>query len=274
MKKTKTIIGKTLRWLLLNFSLYSILKIFIYYTKKRLNLLNYKKEFIVKFKFNEKIIKFKLRENNDDFAVLREIFLFKAYEIPHKENLINIFDVGSHIGTSTVFFGVVNPKVKIWCLEPDINSIKILLFNLAVNNINASILNLALGEKKELKRFKIDEKNPAYSKIDKKGENITLTQSLDNLIDFLNLKRIDLVKMDIEGSEIKVLKGLKRNNKKIKKIICEIHHSEYKESELIELFKLKGFKVLPPLPHWKNLNNNVKYPFMIAINKDGNHKIK
>lgn len=259
----------TLKWLIFNFSIISVFKVLIYYMKKKLNLLDNKKEFLVKFKFMKKTIKFRLRENKDDFAILREIFLHQVYDIPHQKVSGNILDLGAHIGTSAVFFSKVYPTSKIWCCEPDPESRKILLFNLGINKVNANVLNLAISDKKDFKKFSINKDNPAYSKMDNKGSLVVQTQTLDNLIEGLNLPKVDLIKMDIEGEEIAALDGLKKRSADIKMFICETHYNEYPIKKLIKSFESKGFDVQKPLEHWKELNNKIEYPIMIALNKFG-----
>jgi FkbM family methyltransferase len=255
---------KTIRWLILNFSLISSILILKYYFKKKLGLLDYKKTFIVKFKFNGKTVKMLLRENNDDFAIVREIFLWHAYKVPFKE-VRTIIDGGSHIGASAVYFSLIYPDCKILCIEPSKDSKNILEKNLRFNRVNFKIINKALSNKAGKINFNYDYKNPAYSKITTNGretiETTTLERILKNSKDF-----IDLLKLDIEGEGIKVVKELDPN--RIKGGVLEMHWGKYPKNEDIEkIIKSKGFNILPPMKHWNEINKEILYPFIIFERK-------
>jgi len=261
---------KTIFWLFRSFSICSIFKVLIYYLKKKMRRLNYKKSFIVKFNFYGKKITFRIRENNDDFAIIREVFLYGAYRMPKNESESKkiIFDIGAHLGVSAVYFSCIFPSSKIYCFEPDLNSRKLLLENLGRNNVDASVFNLVVSNKKKAIYFKSDIKNPAFSGISNKNKGIKISAiSLEDIFSFLELEYVDIVKADIEGEEIEMLKGLSRSYKKIKMFICETHYKKYDVEKLKKLFVEKGFIVTKPLSHWKFLNKEIEYPIMIAKNR-------
>ncbi len=254
----------TLIWLKKDFDRISIMKVLKYYLKKKFGLLNNKKVFSINFKYKGKKVKLKLRENNDDFAIVREVFLFEAYRTPSKEKLKIIFDCGSHIGSSATYFYLLNPESEIFCFEPDDSSRELLKKNIKLNEIPARIFPLAISDKKKTVKFNFNEKNPAYSSISQKGVEVQ-ADSVSNLLKFLKIKKIDLIKMDIEGEEINALKGMKKNQTKI--FICETHLGRYNFLDLEKTLGKINLKILPPMNHWKKLNKDIEYPIAIGTLK-------
>ena len=69
---------------------------------------------------------------------------------------------------------------------------------------------------------------------------------LDDYIEQKKIKKIDILKIDTEGFELNVLKGLKLNNKKIKFIYFEHHYDDmikkyYKFSDINTVLRNYGF---------------------------------
>ena len=70
--------------------------------------------------------------------------------------------------------------------------------------------------------------------------------TLDNFIDKKKIQNVDILKIDTEGFEFNVLKGLKINHKKIKLIYFEHHYDDmilknYKFTEINKLLNDYGF---------------------------------
>lgn len=141
----------------------------------------------------------------------------------------NIIDVGANVGNHTIFFQkFLNPK-NIWVFEPNADSYKILLQNIALNychNVNVDYINLALGNK-----------NAKYSIIHFEQNNLgatTLGENSNGTIEcvtgdsiFKN-KIVDFIKIDVEGMELEVLYGFVETILKNKPIIyVEILNSNF-----------------------------------------------
>jgi hypothetical protein len=59
------------------------------------------------------------------------------------------------------------------------------------------------------------------SNVDPLNFKIIKTKSINNIIEKFEV--IDLIKIDIEGYEYKIISELIKNKNKIKKVICELH---------------------------------------------------
>ena len=257
--------SKTIKWLLRDFSLTSILRVLRYYSKKKFGFLDYKKTFFVLFNFKNKKIKMLLRENNDDFAIVREVFLLNAYKSPFKE-VKTIVDGGSHIGASAIYFSLMYPDCKIICVEPSKENSMLLKQNLKLNGIKSDVINKCISDKRKTITFHYNKKNPAYSGISKDGKEKIKTTTLNQIIKNSGEREIDLLKLDIEGEEIKIIKKLNKNI--IKRVILETHFDKYPlKTNLMKIILSRGFEVLPKMNHWKKLNKNIEYPFMIFKRK-------
>jgi len=164
----------------------------------------------------------------------------KCYEkICHIENPI-IFDIGSNIGTFTTWLSKAFPNGKIYCFEPQRSVFQILCGNIAINNLyNVYTYNLAIG--KDNTKIKFHEPNyfikndfGTFSLIDdaikekNKNEIIVQINTLDWFIEYYEIEKIDLIKIDVEGMDMDVLIGAKNTIQKYKPIIFIEHHNSKK----------------------------------------------
>ncbi len=122
---------------------------------------------------------------------------------------------------------------KIYALEPDTENFKILNdFIRAQDYKNVETFNLGAWSQKDLLYFDADGTRGAHlidsgiSKFETAGDTVKMSvDALDNLIDD---KKADLLKMDVEGSELQALKGaagIIQNSMPIL-AICLYHKSE------------------------------------------------
>jgi FkbM family methyltransferase len=97
--------------------------------------------------------------------------------------------------------------------------------------------------KKKLKILNIKKKESFYHKLP-----ITIL-TLDYFIEKNNIQNIDLLKIDTEGYEFNVLKGLVKHSKKVKLVYFEHHYDDmiikdYKFKDIHQLLKNKGFVMI------------------------------
>jgi len=115
-------------------------------------------------------------------------------------------DVGAHIGNHSVFLGKILGLCGI-ALEPNPASFKKLCFNLSENGLDNQVgaLKLAAGELSGRGNVKPPSKlnNSGMTRIVSSEDGPVVIQSLDSL----QLGRLDLLKLDVEGSEVRCIKG-------------------------------------------------------------------
>jgi FkbM family methyltransferase len=178
-----------------------------------------------------------------DLAVAREILIDHEYaSLPIAPPRV-IVDLGSHVGFSMLYFRSLYPGARIIGVEPDPSALECLQANvrsldqveihqLAITTVDATVPFFAA-------------KQPWISSLRDAGESGSVMvqgRRLDTLLDDLAIETVDLLKIDIEGEEINVLRDSKRLED-VRAIVGELHErgDPAVREELFEA--LEGFDV-------------------------------
>jgi FkbM family methyltransferase len=139
-------------------------------------------------------------------------------------------DVGAHYGFWT--FKMSSKCKLVIALEPAPSNFTILYSSLIVSKIrNVIPFRLAAGDSTS-KAFIIKRKGAtdemyaiSMSIADAQEAHPVKIVSLDDLLDSLSIQQVDIMKIDVEGFELNVLKGLKKriSRKLINVIVLEVH---------------------------------------------------
>jgi FkbM family methyltransferase len=164
--------------------------------------------------YNGKEIKFYLPNQND--YIQKVIYQNKSfYEVSMLEDIAKrvkkgsvIVDIGANIGNHTVFFGKVC-EAQVFAFEPQSNIFEILKRNVEINNLSnqVSLYNTALGSTKGKGVLLVEDSNNLGSTrvFELESGNVEII-TLDSIL--LNqVKHIEVIKIDVEGMELEVLKG-------------------------------------------------------------------
>lgn len=139
-------------------------------------------------------------------------------------------DVGAHIGYYSCIAGIVNPDVRVFSFEMNQNLIGIVRKNIEVNKIhNATVIHGAVSDTADKVFYRsgtytagermLYEKELAAEQNYQACENIVLDEFFIS-----NDIYPDLMKIDVEGAEAKVLRGATRILEKARPIIfLEVH---------------------------------------------------
>ncbi len=184
-----------------------------------------------------------------DIGHLVEIYLNKIYGSNFENK--NIIDIGMSNGDSSIYFAKEGAK-RVIGLEPDKRSFDLALKNIKESHVDNVVLplNKALSDQTGIIELIVYDSNPNANSVDEinmvklKGskfkervEAITLKE----IIDLFNGENIDLLKMDCEGCEYKVLRNLPQEYfSKILNIILEYHNGL---QDIPEILKKQGFSI-------------------------------
>lgn len=165
-----------------------------------------------------------LRAGTTDMDVYNEIFIKKEldFEISEPEYIV---DAGSHTGFSSIWFSRRYPDAKILAIEPEESNFNLLKINTR-NYPNIICINAGLWNEQttlEIENMNVD--NWKFT-VKKSGRNTIPGVdgvSIPILMKKNNWNRIDLLKIDIEGSEVEVFNDSNQWINSVKVIIIELH---------------------------------------------------
>ena len=176
-----------------------------------------------------------------------------------------ILDIGTNIGSTLLqFASKTGINGKVYGFEPDPINYTACLENIKLNSFdNIEVANIGLGDKKGEFYLVVDtEANRGGNRIQLKQDNIKQKTTINvEVLDFWlndkNINSIDLIKVDVEGFEKKVLKGAEQTLKKYNPILfIEIDENNLDQvgdtpKELIEYLEHMNYSIT-------NANNNQK----------------
>lgn len=179
--------------------------------------------------------------------------------IPHLEGK-TIFDVGAHIGMTAIEFSDVYPNAVVHAFEPGAENMRRLEANL-VGKPEVRRHKIAFGEEVGSAKLLVEADHPSMARIGGSGgptEEVRV-DTIDNFCAQNGIKQIDLLKIDTEGFELKVLSGAKEMLRKgaigVLKAECSIDpDSDYHVSlfALCELLHPFGYRLFGIYDQWED----------------------
>ena len=197
-----------------------------------------------------------LRTNTPDLKVaIRSLFL-SEFDTITLENVSFIIDAGAYIGTSAIFFSKKFPDAKIIAIEPEYGNYEILQKNTALYE-NIIPLHAALWSSNELRKIK--DRNTGhwgYAIVDTFNETTTTNQQIqcttvDELLVKYKIQVIDILKLDVEGSEKEILENSSKWIDSVRVLSAELHdriiagceQSFHEATEKFSRFETQGEKI-------------------------------
>jgi FkbM family methyltransferase len=173
----------------------------------------------------------------------KEIFADESYKFQSDSRNPIIYDCGANIGVSCLYFSRNYPTSTIKAFEADPNIAKILRENLSNNNVkNVEIIDKTVWINSDGVEISLEGADGAsiYSK-----NNVIKVPStrLRDLIE--NEKKIDMLKIDIEGAEHDVLLDCKDSLNKVENIFIEYHsfaNSNQNLSDILSILEKNHFR--------------------------------
>ncbi len=193
-------------------------------------------------------MKYLFRARTFDRAVIREIHLEDEYRLNYfilPDHSI-IIDIGAHIGIFSIYCSKMSKKI--YAYEPVTSNYYLLKKNINLNSLGAKIIPLdsAISDEQENLRIFLSNENMATHSIFKKSKDYMDFKAitLEDVIIENKIHKCDLLKIDTEGAEYKILFGLPNKYfERIERIFLEYHDftENHQHGEIIELLKKKGY---------------------------------
>ncbi|GAB2562893.1 FkbM family methyltransferase [Spirosoma areae] len=173
----------------------------------------------------------------------REIFVDEFYRFETTSPTPVIFDCGTNIGTSVVYFRQMYPTARIVAFEADAHISAMLQENLRKNRIlGVEVVTKAVWTNNEGIWFGSDQADSAsiFSQIDRK---LVPSVRLHDVL--LRETRIDMLKMDIEGAEIAVLTDCRDALTPVQNLFVEFHaYLDHPQAlaDVVKVLEQSGFR--------------------------------
>ncbi len=174
-----------------------------------------------------------------------EIFMRREYAFVAERNDPLIIDCGANIGLATLFFKWTYPKSRVVAFEPNSAAFARLEENVRRNKVaGVEVYNLGVSDKEGIVKLYGSAGALTASMLKERGGTQEQQMRVVPLSRFMT-KRVDLLKMDIEGAETGVMADLDRKKKLglVRMLIMEYHHNIPKSrwSQMAQVLEKNGF---------------------------------
>lgn len=169
-----------------------------------------------------------------------------------------VFDIGANVGLYSLYAARQGKGVKVFAFEPHKYNFVTLINNISENNLLSQITPIAipLGERNDV--FKLNymsvdsgssmsqlghSKLPDHRDFVPKFEEIVYAVALDDLVDKQMVPMPNVIKIDVDGNELKILEGMKKllaAKNGPRSIQVEVNPGE--KAKVTEFFQQNGYK--------------------------------
>jgi FkbM family methyltransferase len=169
-----------------------------------------------------------------------------------------IIDIGSNVGNHVLYFGKILGAKNIYAFEPRDDLFNVLKKNVELNELTSKveIYNFALGSKTCRASIDYDgnlSNNLGGTSIKEDENGKFKIEKLDDVE--INEKKIDFIKIDVEGFEVEVLKGASLTIQKYKPTIW-IESFGDKYTQVKKILLSNSYILKEDFLDSKNRNNN------------------
>lgn len=153
-----------------------------------------------------------------------------------------VYDIGAHSGFYSLLAAeLVGENGRVFSFEPNPQNIFYLRKNISLNGYkNIEVFETAVSEKPGISSFDAGE-NSFYSKLSHNGALKVKTIALDDFKNEGKISAPDVVKIDVEGAELLVLKGMAKILKEFRPLLFLSTHSREIYSLCLNFLKPLGY---------------------------------
>jgi len=151
----------------------------------------------------------------ENYAIYRSRVFDAFYDIRDGDVVI---DIGAHVGIFTIKAARKAKNGVVVAVEPYLPNYKLLVYNINHNKIkNVIRVNSALSDSTGSTQLYISTESVSHTIHKRRKKYIgtekytqVVTQTLDELLDKLELPKVNFIKMNVEGAELSILKGAEK----------------------------------------------------------------
>jgi len=185
--------------------------------------------------------KLHFRDNFGDITNLVPLLYHGEYRLRKLSGQGAILDAGANIGLAAVWFAYHNRDRAIYCFEPLASNTRMIRLNCPT----AHVEQVALGQEAGAIQLRVDPSGVMASAIPCQWETEDSrfeVRSLDIICEENRIEEIALLKLDVEGMEMDVLKGAQATLSSTHQVVLETHSSEL-HREVIAYLQEAGFRI-------------------------------
>lgn len=189
-------------------------------------------------------------EEVTDVKAFWQVFLRRVYRVDAAD--CTILDLGANVGMFTLYAARCAPQARIFAVEPFPSTFDRLASTVRDHNLGDRVtcLNYAVaasaGTLAMLDAGVPSQRRALIAKSSTRTGTPVAGKTLEALLDESNLHRVDLMKMDVEGSEYEILLSTSpKSLSRIRRIAMEYHGDcePYSKQELFSHLRRAGFAV-------------------------------
>lgn len=161
----------------------------------------------------------------DDLEAAYEIFVADVYRSPlpiEADSVKQIVDLGANVGFSGIYLARRYPKAKIIAFEPHPQHVEKAKYNFQLNGLNQSVELIDAAATDRTGNAFLTDKG-ICSKVLSKQLSGSFSIHLLDVFEYLNGTPIDILKIDIEGGEFRLIDDTRFRKLQAKIIILEYH---------------------------------------------------
>ncbi|NBW35239.1 MAG: FkbM family methyltransferase [Cytophagia bacterium] len=185
-----------------------------------------------------------------------------------------VIDIGAGVGEETIIFSsLVGKSGKVFAVEAHPKTFRALNYLKNVNSLdNVICANVAFSDAEGEVIIEDSNNSLGNSIVQQSSKNSFQVHAitLDDFVEQNKIERIDFVKMNVEGAEQLIIRGMEKSINRVKNIAISCHDFRYKNGES-EFFKtkeivLKFLKEKKFLITTQNTSKNMVDDYVYAVN--------
>lgn len=160
-----------------------------------------------------------------------------------------LWDVGANVGLYSMY--AASRDLHVYAIEPEAGNHAILCRNIVLNDARIVALPIALTDLTGIGRLNLSTPTPgaAMHQFGYFGQLAVLGYSIDDLIEQFRLMPPTHIKLDVDGIELKILRGARETLRHVRSVLVECDGTQH-DDDIIHELHVAGFKLSWRLQSW------------------------